>query len=131
MSALEELAAGVESAFGLRCVCHFPKPVPVRDHMMANHLYRIAQEAIQNAVKHSKARTIRIELKELGRCVVLRVEDDGVGLPRKVNKKAGMGLQNMQARAGIIGAALYIRPRKDGGTVLTCRLRAPAETSKL
>ena len=127
MSALEELAAGVESAFHLRCVCHFPKPVPVRDHIMANHLYRIAQEAIQNAVKHSEARTIRIELKELGKCITLRVEDDGVGFSRKVNRKAGMGLQNMQARAGIIGALLDIRPRKEGGTVVSCRLRAPAE----
>jgi signal transduction histidine kinase len=51
MSALEELAAAVESAFQLRCVCQFPKPVPVRDPAMANHLYRITQEAVQNAVK--------------------------------------------------------------------------------
>jgi PAS domain S-box-containing protein len=130
MSALEELATGVESAFRLRCVCDFPKPVPVRDHTMANHLYRIAQEAVQNAVKHGKARTVRIELKELGRCIELRVEDDGVGLPRRPRRKAGMGLQNMKARAGMIGASLDIRPRKQGGTVVTCRLRGPAEKSK-
>jgi len=130
MAALEELAAGVESAFQLRCVCHFPQPVPVRDHIMANHLYRIAQEATQNAVQHGKAKNIRIGLKERGGCIVLTVTDDGVGFPRKVKRKAGMGLQNMQARAAIVGAVLEIRPRKQGGTLVTCRLEAPEEESK-
>ena len=130
MSALEELAAAVESAFQLRCVCQFPKPVPVRDPAMANHLYRITQEAVQNAVKHGKARNIRIELKELGRCIALIVEDDGVGFSRKLKSKAGMGLENMEARAGMIGASLDIRPRKQGGTEVICRLRHPAEEGK-
>jgi len=130
MSAMEELAANVESAFQLRCLCNFPKPVPVRDQTMANHLYRIAQEAIQNAVKHGKAKTIRIELKELARCIELRVEDDGVGFPRKPRREAGMGLHNMEARASMIGASLDIRPVRQGGTLVTCRLRAPAENSK-
>jgi len=63
MAAFEDLAAGVEGAFQVRCVCEFPELVVMRDHAVANHLYRIAQEAIQNAVKHGKARTIRIKLK--------------------------------------------------------------------
>ena len=131
MSALEELAASVETAFQVRCVCNFPKPVPVRDHVMANHLYRIAQEAVQNAVKHGKPKTIRVALKELASCIELRVEDDGVGFPPKPRRsKAGMGLQNMQARAGIIGASLEIRPGKQGGTVVACRLRSPAQTPR-
>lgn len=131
MTALEELAASVETAFQVRCVCSFPKPVPVRDHTMANHLYRIAQEAVQNAVKHGKPKTIRIALKEMARWVELSVEDDGVGFPRKPRRrKAGMGVQNMQARAGIIGAALDIRPGKQGGTRVTCRLRSPAQSTK-
>ena len=131
MSALEELAASVETAFQVRCVCSFPKPVPVRDHTVANHLYRIAQEAIQNAVKHGKPKTIRIALKELARSVELRVEDDGVGFPRQPRRRtAGMGVQNMQARAGIIGASLDIRPGKQGGTLVTCRLRSPAQDIK-
>jgi PAS domain S-box-containing protein len=130
-SALEELAASVETAFQVRCVCSFPKPVPVRDHSMANHLYRIAQEAVQNAVKHGKPKTIRIALRELARRVELRVEDDGVGFPRKPRRrKAGMGVQNMQARADIIGASLDIRPGKQGGTLVTCRLRSPAQNIK-
>ena len=131
MSALEELAASVETAFQVRCVCSFPKPVPVRDHTMANHLYRIAQEAVQNAIKHGKPKTIRIAMKELASCVDLRVEDDGVGFPRKPRRrKAGMGLQNMQARADIIGALLDIRPGKQGGTRVTCRLPRPAQNTK-
>jgi signal transduction histidine kinase len=58
------------------------------------------------------------------------VEDDGVGFSRKLKSKAGMGLQNMEARAGMIGASLDIRPRKQGGTVVICRLRHPAEEGK-
>jgi len=88
MSALEELAANVESAFQLRCLCNFPNRCPFATRPWLIHLYRIAQEAIQNAVKHGKAKTIRIELKELARCIELRVEDDGVGFPRKPRREA-------------------------------------------
>jgi signal transduction histidine kinase len=98
---------------------------------MANHLYRIAQEAVQNAVKHGKPKTIRIALKELAGSVELRVQDDGVGFPGKPRRrKAGMGVQNMQARADIIDASLDIRPGKQGGTRVTCRLRSPAQDIK-
>jgi PAS domain S-box-containing protein len=116
MSALEELAASVENAFEVRCVCHFPEPLAVPDHAVANHLYRIAQEAIQNAVKHGKA---RVKLKQVGGGIELGVENDGVGFPRKAGRPGGMGLGNMKARAGILGATLDIRR---GGTMLTCRL---------
>jgi PAS domain S-box-containing protein len=56
VSALEELAAGVQAAFKVRCVCDFPESLAVRDHAIAHHVYRIAQESIQNAVKHGQAR---------------------------------------------------------------------------
>jgi hypothetical protein len=126
MSALEELAASVENAFEVRCVCDFPEPLAVPDHAVANHLYRIAQEAIQNAVKHGKARNIRLKLKQVRGGIELGVENDGVGFPRKAGRPGGMGLGNMRARAGIIGGALDIRRGKRGGTMLTCRLEGKA-----
>ena len=126
MSALEELAASVQSAFQVRCICDFSEPLALGDHTVANHLYRIAQEAIQNAVKHGKARNILVKLKKVRDGIELGVENDGVGFPRKTESKGGMGLSNMKARAGIIGAALDIRRGKGGGTVVACRLERTA-----
>jgi PAS domain S-box-containing protein len=126
MSALEELAAAVESSFRVRCICDFSEPVALGNHTVANHLYRIAQEAIQNAVKHGKARHIRVKLKKVREGIELGVENDGVGFPRKAESKGGMGLSNMKARAGIIGAALDVRRGKRGGTVVACRLEQTA-----
>jgi PAS domain S-box-containing protein len=122
MSALEELAAGTENAFGVRCVSEFPEPLAVRDHAVANHLYRIAQEAIQNAIKHGKARNIRVRLKKVREGIELGVESNGVAFPRRAGRRGGMGLANMKARAGIIGASLDIRRGKGGGTVVSCRV---------
>jgi PAS domain S-box-containing protein len=122
VSALEELAAGVQTTFGVKCVCDFPESLPVRDHAIAHHLYRIAQEAIQNAVKHGKARHIRVTFKSVPGGTELVVENDGVGFPgEKVRTGDGMGLGNMRARADIIGASLDIHRGKRGGTVVACR----------
>ena len=126
MAALEELAASVENAFEVRCVCDFPEPLAVPDHAVANHLYRIAQEAIQNAIKHGKTKNIRVKLKQVRGGIELEVENDGVGFPREAGRPGGMGLGNMKARAGIIGAALDIRRGKRGGTIVTCRLEGRA-----
>jgi PAS domain S-box-containing protein len=126
IAALEELAAGVESAYEVQCVCNFPEALAVRDHAVANHLYRIAQEAIQNAVKHGKARNIRITLKKVRRGIELGVENDGGGFPRDATSRGGMGLSNMKARAAIIGASLDIRRGKRRGTVVACRMERSA-----
>jgi hypothetical protein len=122
MSALEELAASVESAFQVRCVCDFSEPLALRDHAASVHLYRIAQEAIQNAVKHGKARHIQVKLKKVRGGIELGVESDGVGFPRKAGRPGGMGLSNMKARADLIGASLDIRRGSRGGAVVACRL---------
>jgi PAS domain S-box-containing protein len=125
MSALEELAGSIASVYQVRCECHFPGPVLVHDHQVATHLYRIAQEAINNAIKHGQAGHIDVRLAaEQGR-LVLTVRDDGLGFPEKPRrKKAGMGLPLMQYRARTIGAALSIQAANPG-TVLTCSLRKP------
>jgi PAS domain S-box-containing protein len=126
VAALEELAADVESAYQVRCVCDFPEPLAVPNHAVANHLFRIAQEAIQNAVAHGKARNIRVTLKRLNGWLQLGVENDGVGFPRRARRRGGMGLSNMKARAGIIGASLELRAGRRGGAVVTCRLQRRA-----
>jgi PAS domain S-box-containing protein len=126
MSALEELAARIEDGSGVRCICDFPEPLAFGDHTVANHLYRIAQEAVQNAVKHGKARNIRIKLKQVRGAIGLAVESDGVRFARKAGDQSGLGLGNMQARADLIGATLNIRAGERGGTVVACRLERRA-----
>lgn len=126
-SALHELAENTEKIFRVHCRFQCAPPVPVPDPAVATHLFRMAQEAVSNAVRHAKkVGRITIELKaEPGR-IILSVGDDGRGVPPASTpaKGAGMGLRIMQSRAGMIGGALAIGPNPAGtGTVVT--LSAP------
>jgi len=126
-AALQKLAADVDSAQPPRCFCHIPEPVRIGDLHVAYHLYRITQEAVQNALKHARAKNISITLSKHQNLVRLTVKDDGVGLPRAL-KTAGMGLKNMAARARLMGGRLEIRRRTHGGTAVTCELLPPSES---
>jgi len=125
LSALEELAAAVSTVFGVACVCERRAAVLVHDHVVARHLYRIAQEAINNALKHGGATRIRLRLATAHDRLSLTVRDNGRGLPPRPKAKTGMGLPLMLYRARTIGAALSVRAGKAGGTVVTCSLRNP------
>jgi signal transduction histidine kinase len=110
--------------------CHVdcPHPDTVFDSRLATHLYRIAQEAVSNAVRHSRARNIRITLDQENGEIALRIEDDGTGLPAEAARTGGMGLRTMRYRAGLIGAKLEVGPGPRGGTLVVCRvLPRPAE----
>lgn len=124
-TALQQLAQNVVEAHSLRCECNLETPIAIADHEVALHLYRIAQEATQNAVRHAHCRQIWIRLEDLGEFLALRVLDDGIGC-RQLSQSSGMGLQNMQARAQAIGGWLDIQLRREGGTVVTCAW--PAKT---
>jgi PAS domain S-box-containing protein len=121
VAALQKLADDVTSAQGPRCLCRFPARVNISDHQVANHLYRIAQEAVQNALKHARAKNISIAFTRQADRIELAVKDDGVGLTRRLTK-TGMGLKNMLTRAKLIGGRLEIRRRRHGGTAVTCEL---------
>ncbi len=96
-------------------------PVLVKDNAVANHIYRIAQEAVNNAVKHGKAKHISIELSAPQGRMQLSVHDDGMGFhPYLIGKNAGMGLQIMRYRAKMIGASLDIESDPGHGS----RIRA-------
>ncbi|MCG2741054.1 MAG: ATP-binding protein [Syntrophaceae bacterium] len=87
-------------------------------------LYRIAQEALSNAVKHACASTIRIELRCFAQGeITLSVRDDGIGreaAARQTSSKGGLGLRIMAHRAAIIHADLQIKDDSNHGTVVTC-----------
>ncbi len=129
--ALRELAVGTRKVFGCDCRFRCDPPVLVPDHTVAIHLYRIAQEAVSNAIKHGKAQRIDIGLTAHGRSVTLAVKDNGTGLPRRLPRRTGMGLRIMRYRAEVIGGALMVEPVPGGGTRVLCTVtegRLPPET---
>jgi two-component system CheB/CheR fusion protein len=119
MSALAELAANTEKIFRVACRFHCDPPVPVPDQAVATHLFRIAQEAVSNALRHGQTvRSIRLELSARPGRLELSVSDDGAGFPapKAAVKAAGMGLHIMQSRAGMVGGTLAVGPGPGGGT---------------
>ena len=124
MSALQELASNTEKLFHVACHFECSHPVLVSDHAAATHLYRIAQEAINNAIKHGKARKITVRLTAQSNQTSLTVTDDGCGFVAKPAKTSGMGLRIMKYRAGIIGSTLEIRRANGRGMLVTCMFKS-------
>ena len=123
-TALSELAETTSRMAGIPIEVAEWSEVHVADPEVAMHLYRIAQEAVSNAVKHSNAEEITITLRAMGDVLELRVEDDGKGLPRRAAGTApGMGLKTMRYRAQALGAELEIEPRPEGGTSISCLMK--------
>ena len=118
--ALRELAAGTRKVF--RCDCRFrcSPPVLVPNHAVAIHLYRIAQEAVGNALKHGNARRIDLLLAAKGHSVTLAVTDNGLGMPATLPRRTGMGLRIMRYRAEVMGGAFSVQPNPRGGTRVEC-----------
>ena len=125
---LAELAERTGAIGKLRCTFECPRPVVVNDAFTAGHLYRIAQEAVNNAVKHARARHIVIRLEETAGRLQLTVKDDGNGLPSgRTNRGEGIGLRVMRHRANVIGAELTIDSRRGEGTMVCCSLPSPGK----
>jgi two-component system CheB/CheR fusion protein len=126
MSALQGLARNTARLFRVACVFECDPPVLVHEHSVATHLYRIAQEAVSNAIKHGKARHVWISLKALGHRNVLSIKDDGCGIPKVLQESKGMGLRIMRYRAGMMGGAAMVERDLEGGTSVICSVpRAP------
>ncbi len=122
-TALNELAETTSRMTGIPIDVSEWSEVHVDNPDVAMHLYRIAQEAVSNAIKHSGAAEIVITLRAMGDVLELRIEDDGKGLPRNEGRTAeGMGLRTMRYRAQALGAELEIEPRPLGGTAIVCRM---------
>src|SRR5216117_2010203 len=120
MSALQELAVNVEKMFGIECRFQCDEPILVQNNEAATHLYRIAQEAINNAIKHGKAKRIIITFQPMGDKHGLLVTNDGVPFPDHVKASRGMGLRIMNYRACEIGATLQIRSDREKGATVLC-----------
>ena len=121
-NALEQTAAGVEEVFGIPCTLQYGLEKGVFDRTTAVHLYRITQEAVNNATRHGSPEHVWITLAREDGGVVLTVRDDGAGVPEDAGAKGGMGLRIMKYRADIIGASLDVGRGPEGGTVVACTL---------
>jgi two-component system CheB/CheR fusion protein len=121
-AALATMAAGIAESHDIECTFECRAPVQVGDGKAATHLYRIAQEAITNAVRHARPSRIQVSLTEGSDAIRLQVADDGVGIGRVPLNGEGLGLRIMRHRANLIGAQLTVAPRRDGGTEVVCML---------
>ena len=125
MSALRELAVALETLFQVPCRFQCAQPVLLHDNAVATHLYRIAQEAANNSLKHGRAKQVVIELAAPRNQIRLTVKDDGCGFPKLLKDGSGMGMHIMEYRSRLIGATLDIRGGAGGGTVVTCAFGPP------
>ncbi|MDH4028716.1 MAG: PAS domain S-box protein, partial [Nitrospirota bacterium] len=120
MGAIRDIAADTEKIFNVPCVLKCDTPVIMQNETAVTHLYRIAQEAITNAVKHGAPDSIEISLDKEDERVVMTIRDDGRGIGKVPERGDGMGLKIMGYRAGMIGASLDVRCDGDRGTVVKC-----------
>jgi signal transduction histidine kinase len=123
--ALEGLAFKAKHLFGLSCTVGCKDPLETLEHEDAAHLFRIAQEAVNNAVAHGGADRIEISLGRTDVAGFLNVRDNGSGLSKEALRSDGIGMSTMIHRAHLIGGSLDVRPRADGGTTVTCVFPAP------
>ncbi len=120
LKALQTLVHTTQAASALDCSLRSEGEAASLDGVVALHLYRIAQEAISNALRHSRATSIQVRLSREHGSLTLSVRDDGVGLAG--SRRGGIGLSIIGYRARSIGAHLEIRPGSHGGTCVLCRL---------
>ena len=120
-AALEQLAENLRTLFSISCESHCDREVKIADNAVAVHLYRIAQEAATNAIKHGQAKNVLLSLAANGSHVFLTIKDDGKGFPASAKSK-GMGLRVMHHRARMIGATISVRQPKEGGITVTCSI---------
>lgn len=126
ISALHELAASMSRLCGIHCTFEYEPPLFVNNSAVATHLYRIAQEALNNAIKHGHAKKVVIMLESRHPWLTLTVTDDGCGIALQDGQhRCGMGLRIMEYRSNMIGGSIKIAPAPHGGTEVRCTLRTP------
>jgi two-component system, chemotaxis family, CheB/CheR fusion protein len=123
MAALDELASNSERLFHVACRFECLQPILITDKAVATHLYRIAQEAIRNAVVHGRAKHVAITMATADGNTHLTIADDGTGFAPDSNRSGGMGLRIMNYRAEMIGGRLSVGPANGKGTRVVCTFK--------
>jgi signal transduction histidine kinase len=107
----------------VRCQLCFDGPVRLLDHQVATHLFRIAQESVNNAIKHGQPTQVTVSLTEEKGAIKLRIEDDGAGLPPPEKIGTGLGLEIIKHRANVIGATIETISSPGKGVKIICTLK--------
>ncbi len=139
---LEELAGRMRRTFGVGCRVRYAGKVLIENPSWALHLYRIAQEAVHNALQHADAESVEMELQPQGETFCLRIVDDGCGIGAaaavgpdltadqtadRQSGQQGLGLKTMEYRAGLMGGTVTVAPGVTGGTVVECLVPSRTE----
>ncbi len=120
-AALHELAERTSAVYSVVCRFLLLKQISFDDGALTNHLYRIAQEAVMNALKSGHARRIHIRLFERDNKIMLSIADNGIGIGNVAMRK-GMGIKMMEYRARVIQGKIKFRSRPNGGTLVVCEI---------
>lgn len=126
MAALENFADRMDGLGQVSCRFDCTDIVLVADNDTATHLYRIAQEAVTNALRHGNASQVVISLERDVDCIRLAVRDDGNGMDSE--SESGTGLRIMRFRADMIGATLSLESPSNAGLCVVCSLPGCEET---
>lgn len=130
-SALQELSGEMTRRSGISIECTIDPAAASLDRNTAVAVYRIAQEALSNAVRHSECHNIEVSLDRPNGKVELRVEDDGRGIAEATLAQAStgagrsLGLLGMRERAGLLGGDVQVLPRTPSGTVILATIPQP------
>jgi signal transduction histidine kinase len=125
MSSLRNLATQSVTARGVKGDFVCPEPIEVRAPDVANHFYRIAQEAVQNALRHGHPHQITVRLLHRDNRIILEVEDDGAGFAPEREGREGIGLNTMRYRADAMKGLLEVSKLATGGTLVRCSAPFP------
>lgn len=120
--ALHLLAETIRTNHRTACTCEVNPDIKIEDSEKETHIYRIAQEAANNALRHGHPSSIKLSLQLLGEHeAVLNIEDNGTGLSKRTPDHTGIGLRVMDYRANLIDGSLTIKSRARGGVSVICR----------
>jgi signal transduction histidine kinase len=128
--ALQGLAENMTERFGIDCVFEGEDSLRIHDAAIATQLYRIAQEAVMNSIKHAASQRITIRLTMGLSELSLTISDDGIGFPEKLPSSTGLGLRLMRHGASLAGASFDVRRNGHRGTIVTCKLNLQDETDQ-
>lgn len=119
---LIDFAQNVERIFDIRCIVKYDRNIKIEDSLKATHLFYIIQEAVNNSIKHGKAKNVLISFVKKNKILTLEINDDGIGIPGNYSRKNGIGIKIMHYRAHILNAILEIKRNTKKGTSITCTL---------
>lgn len=122
VNALYELAGKVRAQFRVECEFTCSAVADLGESGTATHMYRIAEEATRNAVRHGRAKNVQITLSSEEGSLVLEIRDDGTGIAAPALRGQGLGLRIMAHRSAIIGASFAVEAQAQGGTSVLCKL---------